>query len=68
VQLKITHQRPVRPQRVSDIAPVPMSSIAVYGGYCYLNLEYETGSGLSKFAIDLDYTGPMFGVSYRMAQ
>jgi hypothetical protein len=39
-----------------------------YGGYRYLNLEYETGSGLSKFAIDLDYTGPMFGVSYRMAQ
>jgi hypothetical protein len=39
-----------------------------YGGYRYLNLEYETGSGLSKFAIDLDYTGPMFGVSYRMTQ
>jgi hypothetical protein len=37
-----------------------------YGGYRYLNLEYETGSGISKFAVDLDYTGPMFGVSYRM--
>jgi hypothetical protein len=37
-----------------------------YGGFRYLNLEYETGSGISKFALDLDYTGPMFGVSYRM--
>jgi len=37
-----------------------------YGGYRYLNLEYETGSGTSEFAVDLDYTGPMFGASYRM--
>ena len=33
-----------------------------FGGYRYLNFEYET----SKFEVDLDYTGPMFGASYRM--
>ncbi len=37
-----------------------------FGGYRYLNLEYETGSGTSRFGVDLDYTGPMLGVSYRM--
>ena len=37
-----------------------------YGGYRYLNLEYDTGSGTSKFEVDLDYTGPMFGAAYRM--
>jgi hypothetical protein len=42
------------------------SNWKIYGGYRYLNLEYETGTGKSKFAVDLDYTGPMFGVSYRM--
>jgi hypothetical protein len=36
------------------------------GGYRYLNLEYDTGSGSSRFGVDLDYTGPMFGASYRM--
>jgi hypothetical protein len=37
-----------------------------FGGYRYLNLEYDTGSGSSQFGVDLDYTGPMFGASYRM--
>jgi len=37
-----------------------------FGGYRHLNLEYETGSGTSKFAVDLDYSGPMFGAAYRM--
>ena len=37
-----------------------------YGGYRYLNLDYETGSGSSAFGVDLDYSGPMFGASYRM--
>jgi hypothetical protein len=37
-----------------------------YGGYRYLNLEYDTGSGASKFEVDLDYAGPMFGAAYRM--
>ena len=37
-----------------------------FGGYRYLNLEFDTGSGSSRFAVDLDYSGPMFGASYRM--
>jgi hypothetical protein len=37
-----------------------------FGGYRYLHLEYETGSGTTKFGVDLDYTGPIFGASYRM--
>lgn len=37
-----------------------------YGGFRYLNLDYDTGSGSSRFGVDLDYTGPMFGASYRM--
>ncbi|MFZ9038954.1 MAG: hypothetical protein ACO3DT_12935 [Gammaproteobacteria bacterium] len=37
-----------------------------FGGYRYINLEYDTGSGSSQFGVDLDYTGPMFGASYRM--
>jgi hypothetical protein len=37
-----------------------------FGGYRYLNLEYDRGSGSSQFGVDLDYTGPMFGASYRM--
>jgi len=37
-----------------------------FGGYRYYNLEYETGSGTSKFEADLDYTGPIFGAAYRM--
>ena len=37
-----------------------------FGGYRYLNLEYDTGSGNTAFGVDLDYSGPMFGVSYRM--
>ncbi|MCP4769668.1 MAG: outer membrane beta-barrel protein [Gammaproteobacteria bacterium] len=36
-----------------------------YGGYRLLNLEYETGSGSSKFGVDLDYSGPMGGVAYK---
>ena len=37
-----------------------------YGGYRYLNLDYESGSGTSKFGVDLDFEGPVFGASYRM--
>ncbi len=36
-----------------------------FGGWRVLHLEYDTGSGSSKFAVDLDYNGPMAGVSYR---
>jgi hypothetical protein len=37
-----------------------------FGGYRFLNLEFESGSGDSTFAVDLDYSGPMFGATYRM--
>ena len=37
-----------------------------YGGYRYLNLEFDKGSGLDRFAIDIDYSGPMFGAAYRL--
>ncbi|MCP4878695.1 MAG: hypothetical protein GY896_24855 [Gammaproteobacteria bacterium] len=37
-----------------------------FGGYRYLNLEFDTGSDGSGFGVDLDYTGPMFGAAYRM--
>ena len=36
-----------------------------FGGWRVLHLEYDTGSGNSKFAVDLDYNGPMAGVAYR---
>lgn len=36
-----------------------------YAGWRLLNLEYETGSGDSTFGVDLDYSGPMAGASYR---
>ena len=36
-----------------------------YGGWRVLHLEYEKGSGASKFGVDLDYNGPMGGVAYR---
>ena len=35
-----------------------------YGGYRVLSLDYDNGSGDSTFAIDLDYSGPMAGVTY----
>lgn len=38
----------------------------LFGGYRFLNLDYETGSGTSHFGIDLDYSGPMFGANYRL--
>ena len=38
----------------------------LFGGYRYLNLEYEKGSGTSRFGVDLDYSGPMFGASYQL--
>ena len=37
-----------------------------FGGYRYLNLEYDKGSGGTGFGVDLDYSGPMFGAAYRM--
>ena len=36
-----------------------------FGGYRFLNLEYDSGSGDSTFDVDLDYSGPMFGAAYQ---
>jgi hypothetical protein len=41
------------------------SAWKIFGGWRLLHLEYETGSDTSKFAIDLDYNGPVGGVAYR---
>lgn len=37
-----------------------------FGGYRYLNLEFDKGSDGTGFGVDLDYSGPMFGAAYRM--
>lgn len=58
----------------SDSSSLQFMALATYrgdsnwifsGGYRYYNLEYETGSGTSRLDLDLDFTGPIFGVSYR---
>ena len=41
------------------------NNIRVFGGYRLYNLEYTGDTGGRRFDVDLDYTGPMFGVSYR---
>jgi len=35
------------------------------GGYRHLNVDYEEGSGSTRFALDADYSGPFVGVRYR---
>jgi hypothetical protein len=47
------------------IANYSSSAWKFFGGWRVLHLEYDTGSGTSKFAVDLDYNGPMAGVAYR---
>ena len=37
-----------------------------FGGYRFLNLEFDKGSESRGFGIDIDYSGPMFGASYRL--
>ena len=41
------------------------NNIRVFGGYRLYNLEYTGDTGGRRFDLDLDYTGPMFGVAYR---
>ncbi len=41
------------------------NNIKLFGGYRIFIIDYETGSGSSRFEIDVDYAGPMLGVSYR---
>lgn len=41
------------------------NNIRVFGGYRQYSFEYTGDSGGRRFELDLDYSGPMFGVSYR---
>jgi len=41
------------------------NNIRVFGGYRLYNLEYTSDIGGRRFDVDLDYAGPMLGVSYR---
>ena len=42
------------------------SNIRIISGYRFLNLEYEgTSAGGRRYELDLDYSGPVLGVSYR---
>ena len=41
------------------------NNIRVFGGYRLYNLEYSGDIGGRRFDLDLDYTGPILGVSYR---
>ena len=37
----------------------------LFGGYRQYSFEYEIGSGASLLRLDLDFKGPMMGVTYR---
>ena len=41
----------------------PWKHVALVGGYRVLDVDYETGSGPSKFAYDVQMQGPILGVS-----
>ena len=41
------------------------NNVRLFGGYRHLSFEWEDGSGASRVELDLDYSGPMLGVSYR---
>ena len=41
------------------------NNVRLFGGYRHLSFKWEDGSGASRIELDLDYSGPMLGVSYR---
>lgn len=41
------------------------NNVNLFGGYRLYNFKYETGSGTRFVELDLDYKGPMLGISYR---
>ena len=41
------------------------NKVNVFGGYRHLHFEYEDTKGANPIKLDLDYSGPMLGVSYR---
>ena len=41
------------------------NNVNLFGGYRHLSVKWEDGSGASFIELDLEYSGPMLGVSYR---
>lgn len=41
------------------------NNFRLFGGYRYLDFEHEVGSGASRVELDLNFSGPMLGVTYR---
>lgn len=41
------------------------NNIKVVGGWRHYYFDYEEGSGTSRVALDLDYSGPILGVAFR---
>lgn len=41
------------------------NNVKLFGGYRLYHAEYDQGTGVSRFGIDTDSSGPMLGVSYR---
>jgi len=41
------------------------NKVNLFGGYRHLSFEWEDSSGASRIKLDLDYSGPILGVSYR---
>ncbi len=41
------------------------NNVRLFGGYRHLSFKWEDGSGASRIELDLEYSGPMLGVSYR---
>jgi len=39
-------------------------SIRVIGGYRYMNMDYENGSGASLFKYDMSMSGPGLGAAF----
>ena len=40
------------------------NNVKVFGGYRLYHFDYDNGSATDYFAVDLDYDGPVIGVSY----
>ena len=41
------------------------SGISIDAGYQWAYMDYETGSGLRRFAYDVSTTGPILGLTFR---
>jgi hypothetical protein len=41
------------------------NNVRVFGGYRHYHFEYDEGAGTNRFAVELNYSGPLFGAAYR---